>query len=150
MRIGVIGAAGKIGQMRVQTVIENPNTELVAAHDLNLEGARAVAKGAPVFDDLDAFRGFDINSDAALSSILNSKVAGDALFDLGHILSPETDHVTEVRFHFRYLSTQKSKLVAAIRASQYVCHVDYFEAFKRFHGISFLRSRLQIVFNASS
>lgn len=66
MRIGVIGAAGKIGQMRVQTVIENPNTELVAAHDLNLEGARAVAKGAPVFDDLDAF--FQTPMDAVIIS----------------------------------------------------------------------------------
>ena len=37
MRIGVVGAAGKIGELRVRTVRENPNTELAAVLDLNLD-----------------------------------------------------------------------------------------------------------------
>lgn len=46
MRIGIIGA-GKIGQMRVQTVQENPKTTLAAVMDLSAEKAAALAKGAP-------------------------------------------------------------------------------------------------------
>lgn len=55
MRIGIIGAAGKIGQMRVRTVLDSPSTHLVAVMDLNEAGARAVAPGVPVFADADAF-----------------------------------------------------------------------------------------------
>ena len=55
MRIGIIGAAGKIGQMRVRTVLDNPSTHLVAVMDLNEARARAVAPGVPVFADADAF-----------------------------------------------------------------------------------------------
>lgn len=55
MRIGVIGAAGKIGQMRVQTILAEPRTELAAVMDVTTEKARANAHGAPAFTDLDAF-----------------------------------------------------------------------------------------------
>lgn len=55
MRIGVIGAAGKIGQMRVATLLADPNTELAAVMDMSMEKARAFAHGAPAFTDLDAF-----------------------------------------------------------------------------------------------
>lgn len=66
MKIGIIGAAGKIGQMRVRNVMENPDTKLVAVHDLSLEGAQSVAHGALAFDDLDKF--FDVEMDAVIIS----------------------------------------------------------------------------------
>lgn len=66
MRIGIIGAAGKIGQMRVQTVRENPATELVAVMDLNRAAAEAVAPGVPVHTDLAAF--LDVPMDAVIIS----------------------------------------------------------------------------------
>ncbi len=66
MKIGVIGAAGKIGQMRVQNVIENPDTQLVAVHDLNADAAKSVSNGAPAFDDLDKF--FETEMDAVIIS----------------------------------------------------------------------------------
>jgi predicted dehydrogenase len=55
MRFGVIGAAGKIGELRVGTILDNPKTELAAVMDLNEEKLRAVPGGAPIFTDLDAF-----------------------------------------------------------------------------------------------
>ena len=55
MRIGVIGAAGKIGQLRVQTIRENPETSLAAVMDMDQASASAFAQGAPAFDDLDRF-----------------------------------------------------------------------------------------------
>ncbi|MCB2111632.1 MAG: Gfo/Idh/MocA family oxidoreductase [Defluviimonas sp.] len=57
MRIGIIGAAGKIGQMRVATVLADPRTELAAVMDVSREKAEANAHGAPAFTDLDAFLG---------------------------------------------------------------------------------------------
>lgn len=66
MRIGVIGAAGKIGQMRVQTILENPSATLAAVHDLALDKAQSAANGAPAFDDIDAF--FGVEMDAAVIS----------------------------------------------------------------------------------
>ncbi|WP_413873768.1 Gfo/Idh/MocA family protein [Albidovulum sp.] len=55
MRIGVIGAAGKIGQMRVETILADPRTELAAVMDMTPEKAREHANGAPAFTELDAF-----------------------------------------------------------------------------------------------
>ncbi|MCB2128756.1 MAG: Gfo/Idh/MocA family oxidoreductase [Rhodobacteraceae bacterium] len=55
MRIGVIGAAGKIGQMRVATILAEPRAELAAVMDMSMEKARAHAHGAPAFDRLEAF-----------------------------------------------------------------------------------------------
>ena len=58
MRFGVIGGAGKIGRMRVETILNNARTELVAVMDLNADAARDVAAGAPVFTDPDDFFGY--------------------------------------------------------------------------------------------
>lgn len=55
MRIGVIGAAGKIGQLRVQTINENTDTTLAAVMDMDQARASAVANGAPAFDNVDRF-----------------------------------------------------------------------------------------------
>ncbi|MGB5838040.1 MAG: Gfo/Idh/MocA family oxidoreductase [Albidovulum sp.] len=55
MRIGVIGAAGKIGQMRVATILAQPGVTLAAVMDMTIEKARAHAHGAPAFTDLDGF-----------------------------------------------------------------------------------------------
>lgn len=55
MRIGVIGAAGKIGQMRVATILADPKAELAAVMDMTMEKARAHAHGAPAFTDLTDF-----------------------------------------------------------------------------------------------
>lgn len=62
MRIGVIGAAGKIGRLRVRTVLDNPGTELVAVMDLDLEKARATAPGVPAVTELDAFLDRDMDA----------------------------------------------------------------------------------------
>lgn len=66
MRIGVIGAAGKIGQMRVQNVRANKDTQLVAVMDLAIDKARAVAPGVPAFDKLEGF--LDTEMDAVVIS----------------------------------------------------------------------------------
>lgn len=66
MRIGVIGAAGKIGQMRVETVRANPRCQLVAVMDLAADKAAAVAGGAPVFTELERF--LDQKMDAVVIS----------------------------------------------------------------------------------
>ena len=66
MKIGIIGAAGKIGQMRVETVRANPRCELVAVMDLAADKAAAVAGGAPVFTELDRF--LDQKMDAVIIS----------------------------------------------------------------------------------
>jgi len=66
MRFGVIGAAGKIGQMRVATVRADPRAELVAVMDLAADKAAAVAGGAPVFTDLQRF--LDVPMDAVIIS----------------------------------------------------------------------------------
>lgn len=66
MRIGVIGAAGKIGRMRVRSVLENPDTDLVAVMDLNRDAASAAAPGVAAFDDAVAF--FDRQMDAVIIS----------------------------------------------------------------------------------
>ena len=66
MRIGIIGAAGKIGQMRVANVRANPRTTLVAVMDLNEAAARAIAPDAPVFSDLQRF--LDVPMDAVIIS----------------------------------------------------------------------------------
>ena len=66
MRIGIIGAAGKIGQMRVATVQNHPRCTLAAVMDLSAEKAAALAKGAPVFTDLERF--LEVPMDAVIIS----------------------------------------------------------------------------------
>ena len=66
MRIGVIGAAGKIGQMRVGNVRTNRDCELVGVMDLAIDKARTVAPGVAAFDQLDAF--LDVPMDAVVIS----------------------------------------------------------------------------------
>ncbi len=66
MRIGVIGAAGKIGQMRVQNITQNNDTTLAAVMDMEMHRAVAVAQDAPAFSDLDRF--FDTPMDAVVIS----------------------------------------------------------------------------------
>ncbi len=55
MRFGVIGAAGKIGQMRVATILAEPGAELAAVMDVTPEKAATHARGAQAFTELDAF-----------------------------------------------------------------------------------------------
>ncbi|PWE32971.1 hypothetical protein DDZ14_07725 [Maritimibacter sp. 55A14] len=62
MKIGVIGAAGKIGQMRVQTIVDNPATTLAAVLDMEMHKAVAVAHDAPAFTDLDRFFGVEMDA----------------------------------------------------------------------------------------
>jgi len=62
MRIGVIGAAGKIGQMRVQNILDHPACELAAVVDMTLEQAKAFANGAPAFTDLEEFLAVDMDA----------------------------------------------------------------------------------------
>lgn len=55
MRIGVVGGAGKIGALRIQTIRDNPATELAAVLDLTEAAATGAARDAPAFTDLGAF-----------------------------------------------------------------------------------------------
>ncbi|WP_424990406.1 Gfo/Idh/MocA family protein [Fluviibacterium sp. S390] len=66
MKFGVIGSAGKIGQMRVETIMAHSDAELVAVMDMTEEKARAFANGAPAFTDLDRF--FETPMDAVVIS----------------------------------------------------------------------------------
>lgn len=66
MKIGVIGAAGKIGQMRVQTILDHPDATLAAVMDMTEEKAQAFANGAPAFTDLQRF--LDVPMDAVVIS----------------------------------------------------------------------------------
>ncbi|MDH5530779.1 MAG: Gfo/Idh/MocA family oxidoreductase [Paracoccaceae bacterium] len=66
MRFGVIGGGGKVGQLRVQTIHENVDTQLVAILDLSEDSARAVAGDAEVFTDLDQF--LSVEMDAVIIS----------------------------------------------------------------------------------
>ncbi|MGR3762425.1 Gfo/Idh/MocA family protein (plasmid) [Roseobacteraceae bacterium NS-SX3] len=66
MRFGVIGAAGKIGQMRVQTILENPDTTLAAVLETEMHRAVAAAHEAPAFTDTGRF--FDMPMDAVVIS----------------------------------------------------------------------------------
>lgn len=62
MRIGVVGGAGKIGQLRIQSINENPDTTLAAVLDMSLDAAKAAAGGAPAFTELDAFLKADMDA----------------------------------------------------------------------------------------
>ncbi|PPB81589.1 putative dehydrogenase [Albidovulum inexpectatum] len=66
VRLGVIGAAGKIGAMRVKSILDEPRAELAAVMDLDVDGATARAQGAPAFSDLDRF--LDVSMDAVVIS----------------------------------------------------------------------------------
>lgn len=66
MKIGVIGSAGKIGQMRVATVLAQEGVELAAVLDMTDAKAREFANGAPAFTDLDLF--FETPMDAVVIS----------------------------------------------------------------------------------
>ena len=66
MRIGVIGSSGKIGAMRVQTILENPRTSLAGVMDVTEELAAKHANGAPHFTDVDAL--LDTPMDAVVIS----------------------------------------------------------------------------------
>ena len=67
MRIGVVGA-GKVGTLRVQTVKDNPDTELAAVFDVAADAARAAATGtqAKALTELEAF--LDTPMDAVIVS----------------------------------------------------------------------------------
>lgn len=67
MRIGVVGA-GVIGQMRVQSVKDNPSTELAAVFDVSADVAKQAVTGttARACTDLSSF--FDVEMDAAIVS----------------------------------------------------------------------------------
>lgn len=62
MRIGVVGGAGKIGELRIQTIQNNPDTELAAVLDLTDEAARRNAGSAPAFTELDKFLAVDMDA----------------------------------------------------------------------------------------
>jgi predicted dehydrogenase len=88
MKIGVIGAAGKIGQMRVRTVLDHPKAELAAVMDMSLERARSFANGAPAFDDLGQFLGVEMDAVVISTPANVREPLCLAAFDAGlHVLS---------------------------------------------------------------
>ncbi|SLN75962.1 Gfo/Idh/MocA family protein [Ruegeria meonggei] len=68
MRIGVVGA-GKIGKLRVQSIIADPTAELAAVVDVNQQAAKAAVEGtsATAYSNLSAF--LDTGMDAVIVSI---------------------------------------------------------------------------------
>ena len=88
MRIGVVGA-GKVGALRVQTVKDNPDTELAAVFDVSAEAAQAAAAGtdAKTASELAAF--LDTSMDAVIVSTpphLHEEAAVGALRRGCHVL----------------------------------------------------------------
>lgn len=95
MRIGVIGAAGKIGQMRVATVLAEPRAELAAVMDMSLEKARAHAHGAPAFTDLAEFLSVPMDAMVISTPAHVREPLCLAAFDAGlHVLSEKPLHHT--------------------------------------------------------
>ena len=88
MRIGVIGAAGKIGQMRVRTIVDDPKAVLAAVMDMSIEKARAVANDAPAFDDLERFLSVEMDAIVISTPANVREPLCLAAFDAGlHVLS---------------------------------------------------------------
>lgn len=88
MRIGVIGSAGKIGQMRVQTILAHPQATLAATMDMTQEAARAGGHGAPAFDNLDQFLAVDMAAVVISTPAHVREPLCKAAFDRGlHVLS---------------------------------------------------------------
>lgn len=95
MRIGVIGAAGKIGQMRVATILAEPKAELAAVMDMSMDKARAHAHGAPAFTDLDAFLGVPMEAVVISTPAHVREPLCLAAFERGlHVLSEKPLHHT--------------------------------------------------------
>ena len=67
MKIGVVGA-GVIGQLRIQSVKDNPSTELVAVLEVSADLAKRAIAGtkASACTDLTSF--FDVDMDAVIVS----------------------------------------------------------------------------------
>lgn len=88
MRIGVIGAAGKIGEMRVRNILGEPRATLAAVMDMSVEKAKTFAGDTPAFDDLDAFLGVDMDAVVISTPAHVREPLCIAAFDRGlHVLS---------------------------------------------------------------
>ena len=108
MRIGVIGAAGKIGQMRVATILADPNAELAAVMDMTPEKARAHAHGAPAFTDLSDFLAVPMDAVVISTPAHVREALCLAAFDRGlHVLSEKPLHHTVAGSH-RILAAAKA------------------------------------------
>ncbi|OYX45677.1 MAG: hypothetical protein B7Z02_00370 [Rhodobacterales bacterium 32-67-9] len=95
MRIGVIGAAGKIGQMRVATILAEPKAELAAVMDMTMEKARAQAHGAPAFTDLGSFLAVPMDAVVISTPAHVREPLCLAAFERGlHVLSEKPLHHT--------------------------------------------------------
>lgn len=95
MRIGVIGAAGKIGQMRVATILAEPKAELAAVMDMTPEKAKAHAHGAPAFTDLAEFLSVPMDAVVISTPAHVREPLCLAAFDRGlHVLSEKPLHHT--------------------------------------------------------
>ncbi len=77
MRIGIVGA-GKIGKLRVQSVKEDPGTELVAVFDINEALVNAAIEGSSAkgFSNINAF--MDVDMDAVIVSTPSELLAHPA------------------------------------------------------------------------
>ena len=99
MKIGVIGAAGKIGRMRVRSVLENANTSLVAVMDLNIEAANAVAPGfiaTPMTDKLTDDQKANINGQIPAARMGTAEEIAAAVL---YLASQEAAYTTGATLH---------------------------------------------------
>jgi len=108
MRIGVIGAAGKIGQMRVATILADPKAELAAVMDMTLAKAKEHAHGAPAFTELGDFLAVPMDAVVISTPAHVREPLCLAAFDKGlHVLSEKPLHHT-VEGSRRILAAAKS------------------------------------------
>lgn len=87
MRIGVIGA-GVIGKLRIQSIRENPATELAAVMDPAVKAGRSAAgKNVPVFTELEEFLDVEMNAAVVSSPVHVHETACLGAFERGlHVL----------------------------------------------------------------
>jgi predicted dehydrogenase len=87
MRIGVIGA-GVIGKLRIQSIGENPATELAAVMDPAAEvGRRAAGNKVPAFTELERFLDVEMNAAVVSSPVHVHEAACLGAFERGlHVL----------------------------------------------------------------
>src|SRR5262245_20264476 len=161
MRIGVVGA-GTIGRLRIQTIKENPSTQLAAVFDVSAEAAKNAASGsgAAHFTDLASF--LKAEMDAVIVSTpphLHEESCVGALQSGCHVLCEKplsntveggrrivnaalkAQRVLAVGFNFRYYPC--IKFVKNVIDSGKIGRLDHLRVFGGHDGLSNFRADWQ-------